>query len=434
MKLGEGTKARALIANLRSGDLSGEEYITSLRTHFELTEPKVLAFLPEKKRFKRLQADAKRQLKLNGSKRPALYNIPVGIKDIFQVEGFTTRAGSKLPERLIQGEEAKSVKRLKSAGALVMGKTVSTEFAYFAPGPTMNPHNPEHTPGGSSSGSAAAVAAGLVPLALGTQTIGSVIRPAAFCGVVGFKPCWGRISTAGVIPLSPFLDHVGTFANSVWLTKQAAKVLIGNWRKGYSHKDRPIIGIPDGDYLQKADKEMLTHFWEKVEQLKQAGYEVRKRKLIDDYDELANRHTLILDAEAAKVHKEWHRFHSEKYHKRTREMIERGLAISSTTLDEQRNLALQFMQTVRSLMEIHDIDLWIAPAAQGAAPKGLDSTGSPVMNLPWTQASLPVLGLPTGMNEQGLPLGIQFIGNIGGDEALLDWGMDLEAIFRDSST
>ncbi len=141
--------------------------------------------------------------------RPPLFGIPIGIKDIFHVNGFSTHAGSRLPPKQLMGEEAKCVSDLKKAGALILGKTVTTEFAYFEPGPTMNPHNPNHTPGGSSSGSAAAVAAGLCPLALGSQTIGSIIRPASFCGVVGYKPSYDRISRDGVIPVSPSLDHIG---------------------------------------------------------------------------------------------------------------------------------------------------------------------------------------------------------------------------------
>ena len=431
MNLSQGTKTKALLAGLQSVDIKLKEHIDSLEEHFIVTEPQVHAFLAEKERFRRIRRESKKLAKLNGgSEKIPLFGIPVGIKDIFHVDGFQTRAGSRLPKNLLQGDEADSVKRLRKAGALIMGKTVTTEFAYFSPGPTRNPHNLEHTPGGSSSGSAAAVGAGIVPLAIGTQTIGSVIRPASFCGVVGFKPCYARISTEGVIPLSPFLDHVGTFSNSVWLTKIAAKVLIVNWRGKVTMKNRPILGIPGGDYLERADKKMLGHFWEKVEVLKRSGYVVRERNLFPDYEEIAARNSLILAAEAAIVHAEWFRFHSEKYHERTRQLIQSGMAISQDSLKKAREIAFKFGQRIRSLMEIHAIDLWMAPAAAGPAPKGLDSTGDPVMNMPWTQSGLPVLGLPTGKSAEGLPLGIQFIGDLGRDEELLEWGLDLEEIFQ----
>ena len=158
--------------------------------------------------------------------------MPVGVKDIFHAAGFETRAGSQLPPELLTGPEADAVGRLRAAGCLILGKTVTTEFAYYEPEPTRNPHNLAHTPGGSSSGSAAAVAAGLAPLALGTQTIGSVIRPAAFCGIVGFKPSYGRISPEGLIFFSPSLDHVGLFTQDVAGMSLAAAVLCENLGAG----------------------------------------------------------------------------------------------------------------------------------------------------------------------------------------------------------
>ena len=428
MKIAEGTKAKALLANLREGDFSSKEYLGSLETHFNLTEPKVLAFLEEEGRFARLRAEAKRLESRNGGLRPALFGMPVGVKDIFQAKGFATRAGSKLPEKVLQGDEAESVRRLRAAGALVMGKTVTTEFAYFAPGPTMNPHNPAHTPGGSSSGSAAAVAAGLTPLALGTQTIGSVIRPAAFCGVVGFKPSYGRIPTEGVIPLSPSLDHVGSFAMSVWLSKEAASVLLDEWRGDLGEVKRPVLGIPEGDYLERADAETRRRYWQVVEALKKAGYDVRRRRLFPNYDEIAERHARILEAEAARVHADWYRFHSQAYDRRTREMIERGMGISEAELEAAKREAGYFSNTISTIMDIDDIDVWVSPAAPGPAPKGLDSTGDPVMNLPWTQAGLPSLGLPMGKAANGLPLGVQFVADYGKDEELLCWGMELEKV------
>ena len=205
--------------------------IDQLEDHFNKREPEVLAFLPEAGRFDRLRREARQLLDRypQPDQRPLLFGVFIGVKDIFRVDGFPTRAGSRLPPDLFAGEEAESVTRLRQAGALILGKTVSTEFAYFAPGPTRNPHHLQHTPGGSSSGSAAAVAAGLCPVALGTQTIGSIIRPAAFCGVVGYKPSYDRISRSGVIPLSPSLDHVGLFAADVEDVKRCAQLLIGEW-------------------------------------------------------------------------------------------------------------------------------------------------------------------------------------------------------------
>ena len=201
----------ATLAALRSGELDLRQRLDEVAAHFDEREARVLSLMPEPNRFERLHRDAEALLAQyrEPASRPALFGALLGVKDVFRVDGFETRAGSRLPPSTFAGPEASSVTRLRHAGALLLGKTVSTEFAYFAPGPTRNPHDPERTPGGSSSGSAAAVGAGLCDATLGTQTIGSVTRPASFCGVVGFKPSFGRVPTDGIIPLAPGLDHVG---------------------------------------------------------------------------------------------------------------------------------------------------------------------------------------------------------------------------------
>ncbi|MEE9278250.1 MAG: amidase family protein, partial [Dehalococcoidia bacterium] len=201
------------VAALRSGSLSLPELIEEVCARMGAVEPQVRAVLPERGRRERLlrEAEALARRYPDPGGRPVLFGALVGVKDIFAVEGFEMRAGSALPPELFAGDEAESVRRLRAAGALVLGKTVNTEFAFSDPGATANPHNPAHTPGGSSSGSAAAVAAGIAALALGSQTVGSVIRPASFCGVVGVKPSYGRIPYDGVLYFSESMDHVGFF-------------------------------------------------------------------------------------------------------------------------------------------------------------------------------------------------------------------------------
>jgi Asp-tRNA(Asn)/Glu-tRNA(Gln) amidotransferase A subunit family amidase len=234
--------------------------IDRLEERFAEVEPGILAFVPEEGRFSRLRREADELLARypETEERPPLCGVLLGVKDIFHVEGLPTRAGSRLPLEELAGPEAAVVASLKAAGALVVGKTVSTEFAYFAPGPTRNPHAPDHTPGGSSSGSAAAVAAGLCQLALGTQTIGSISRPAAFCGIVGYKPTHERISREGVIPLSPSLDHVGLLAPDVPGLAAPAELLCQDWRPGVKSSDRPVLGVPEGRYLERATPEGLA--------------------------------------------------------------------------------------------------------------------------------------------------------------------------------
>jgi Asp-tRNA(Asn)/Glu-tRNA(Gln) amidotransferase A subunit family amidase len=404
------------------------ERIDELEARFETEEPRVMAFLPEDDRFGRLraQADALLQRYPSSAARPALFGELAGVKDIFQVDGFTTRAGSALPTEELQGPEAESVSRLKGAGALIVGKTVTTEFAYFSPGPTRNPHNLAHTPGGSSSGSAAAVAAGLATLALGTQTIGSIIRPASFCGVVGLKPSYDRISRSGVIPLAPSLDHVGFFSRTVAEARRIASVLYKDWHKRPPARARPGLGIPFSAYLLNIDEVGLVHFAAVCRLLAGAGYAIRPVIVMRDFEKIRARQNLILSAEAARVHAAWFAKYSTRYALKTAELIRSGQHITEAelldALQGQKALTAEF----QAAMATHDIDLWIAPATVGSAPRGLESTGDPAMNLPWTQAGMPAINLPSGKSGTGLPMGLQVIAAPGQDEALLDWAEEIE--------
>ena len=418
-----------LIEDMRSGQLLLPDFLSQVEARFLEREPNVLALLPEENRFTRLHDDADTLLLAYPDliKRPILFGALVGVKDIFQVEGFITQAGSRLPSNLLQGAEAASVTRLQEVGALIFGKTVTTEFAYFFPGPTRNPHNSEHTPGGSSSGSAAAVAAGFCHLALGTQTIGSIVRPAAFCGVVGFKPTYDRISREGVIPLSPSLDHIGFFIPDVETAKHAASVLIGDWRLETTDR-KPTLGISEGPYLASASDYALTCFNAICDSLTQAGYELRRVPVMDDFQEIRDRHDVIMSAEAAEVHTDWFMQHQDLYSPKFTELIKRGQSITSPQLKDAFTARDAFRDQMTQTMNDNQIDLWICPPAVGPAPKGLDSTGDPVLCLPWTQIGFPAINLPAGKNDEGLPMGLQLVGKWNTDEALLAWAKDIEKI------
>lgn len=426
--------ANELAQEFRTGSLSVSDYLDQLEGYFNEREPGVISFLPEEGRFDRLrqQAQALALKWPDALLRPPLFGIPVGVKDIFQVEGFTTYAGSNLPPAELQGEEASSVTALRQAGALILGKTVTTEFAFFGPGPTRNPHNPAHTPGGSSSGSAAAVGGGLAPLALGTQTIGSVIRPASFCGCVGFKPTYERISRAGVIPLSPSFDHVGIFANNVTSISLVAGVVCRNWRPETASARWPVLGIPRGPYLEWASPEMLAHFRLVCSRLADAGYIFKSVDVMPDFAEIRERHYLITAADAARVHKNWFPRYRDLYHPRTMELLERGQGVSETALSDALRARAQFSSDIQSLMSRVGVDLWVTPAAIGSAPAGLESTGDPVMNLPWSQSGQPAINLPVGVDAHGLPLGLQLVAQSNHDESLLGWARDLEKVLRAS--
>jgi Asp-tRNA(Asn)/Glu-tRNA(Gln) amidotransferase A subunit family amidase len=424
--------SHSLMEDLRSGQLLLPDFLAQIEGRFAEREPAILAFLPEEDCFTRLYGDAE-SLVLSYPdliKRPLLFGALVGVKDIFHVEGFNTQAGSRLPSDLLQGEEAKSVTRLKEAGALIFGKTVTTEFAYFSPGPTRNPHNPEHTPGGSSSGSAAAVAAGFCHLALGTQTIGSIIRPASFCGVVGLKPNYDRISREGVIPLSPSLDHVGFFVPDVESAIDGARVLYRDWDEPTQPLKKPGLAIPDGPYLQSTSEESLAHFENVCKLLENAGYELQHIQVMADFAEIRARHDVIMSAEAAKVHADWFREYEDLYSMKFTELIRRGQQITEDQLQNALSARDSFRAEIRRTFLDHNIDLWISPSTTGPAPKGLKSTGDPVMNLPWTQAGLPALNLPVGKDQDGLPLGLQMVGNWYKDESLLFWAKDLEKALK----
>ncbi|MEJ3654414.1 amidase [Actinomycetes bacterium KLBMP 9759] len=348
-----------------------------------------------------------------------LHGLPVGVKDIFGVDGLPTGAGTALPHVLFDGPEATAVSRLRAAGAVVLGKTVTTEFAFVAPGPTRNPRNPAHTPGGSSSGSAAAVAAGIVPLAIGTQTVGSVLRPAAFCGVAAFKPGYGRVPTDGVVANAPSFDTVGAFAADLDVLEAATAVLCDGWVR--APVDRPaVLGVPVGPYLAQVDPVALAVFEECVGKLAAAGHTVLRVPMLADIADVRVRHYRINLFEFARGHAEWFDAHLGSYRPATVELIRDGRSVPvadyRAALEQREAFARQLAERTRA----EGVDVWVSPSALGPAPVGLASTGDAAMNLPWTQARMPVLGLPAGALG-GLPLGIQFAGGVGTDEQLMGW-------------
>ncbi len=412
----------AILQDLRRGNLSLFDYLEALERRFLQLEPTVLAFVPEENRFDRLREEGDALLKAfpHPDDRPPLFGLPMGVKDIFHIDGFPTRAGSKIPPETLSGNEAACVTQMKRLGALVFGKCVTTEFAYFAPGPTRNPHNPSHTPGGSSSGSAAAVAAGIVPFAFGTQTIGSINRPASYCGVVGFKPTYDRISKSGVIPLAPSVDHVGFFTPDTATALHIAPFLVHQWSPPGACQ-KPTLGVPLGPYLEHAEGEMAHHFAGVCLNLEAAGYLVKRIAVMEDFEDIAQRHKQLVAVEAARTHETWYAEFGPLYHPKTVALIEQGQKVSPQDYTQALEGRHRLAEELTSTMDNAGIDLWLSPAATGAAPQGLESTGDPVMNLPWTHAGFPTLTIPSGVNEAGLPVGIQIAAHRMDDERMLRW-------------
>jgi Asp-tRNA(Asn)/Glu-tRNA(Gln) amidotransferase A subunit family amidase len=423
-------------AALHTDELDLLSYINQLCDRIDASEPHIQALLPETGRRARLLHEAQKlQMRFpDPASRPSLFGIPVGIKDIFRVDGFPTRAGSQLPVELFKGPESDCVRALRSAGALILGKTATTEFAYFEPGPTRNPRNLDYSPGGSSSGSAAAVAARFCPLAIGTQTIGSTIRPAAFCGVVGFKSSYGRIPMTGGILCSETFDHVGIFTLDVAGMQLAASRLCRNWHKVEKQipADLPTLGVPEGPYLAQASAEGLVAFEQQLALLQKAGCTVRHVKVLEEIDTINRQHSRLVFAEMAHVHFEWFTHYESLYRPRTASAIREGREVSAEELSVLRDSPAKLRPALESQMAQASIDVWVCPSAQGPAPKGITSTGSPLMNLPWTHAGMPAISLPAGHAANGLPLGLQCVGAYMADESLLEWAVPLAKIICES--
>ena len=421
-------------AALRNGEAELIAHVQTVCDRIDAEDPLIQALLPEPARRQRLTREAEALLARfpDPARRPSLFGLLVGVKDFFRVDGFPTKAGSKLPAALFEGAESKVVTLLKQNGALVAGKTVTTEFAYFQPGPTRNPRNPEHTPGGSSSGSAAGVAAGFFPLALGTQTIGSVIRPAAFCGIIGFKPSYDRIPTSEMLFFSKSVDHVGLFSQDVATMRLACSALCDSWEdsKGAPPQGLPALAVPDGPYLDEAEEAGRQHFEATLDRLAAEGFRIERIPFFPDYADLNRSHRRLTAVEVAQVHKQWYREYSDRYSVHMHEIMRTGATISDEERDDIRADQLRLRHAMEEALLSAGADLWVAPAATGPAPLGIHATGNPIMNLPWTNAGVPALSIPTGETEDGLPLAVQFCAPFGADERLLAWGEAIEALVR----
>jgi Asp-tRNA(Asn)/Glu-tRNA(Gln) amidotransferase A subunit family amidase len=422
------TEAARLI---RDGIITSEQLVGACLTRIREVDPQVQAWAFFDPDYALAQARAADQFRLSGAPIGPLHGVPVGIKDIFDTADMPTECGSVLYAGRTPSRDATVTALLRAAGAVIMGKTVTTEFAYFSPGKTRNPHNPEHTPGGSSSGSAAAVAASMVPLALGSQTNGSTIRPAAYCGVIGFKPTHGLISRYGALALSRTLDHVGLFANSLddvaLLTQQIV---------GYDQNDpdtRPRARVPYAEvaaeepplapmfafiktpHWQRADEETREGFAEIIEHL---GSQVEEVELFPSAGDAWQWHQSIMSAEMAyNLEREW-RTGGALLSEQLRSQIERGREVRATDYLS----ALGRIKSVNdNFIELFEqrYDAILTPAAPGAAPKGLASTGDPSFCTLWTLCGMPALTLPLLQSRAGMPLGVQLVGPRYGDARLL---------------
>jgi Asp-tRNA(Asn)/Glu-tRNA(Gln) amidotransferase A subunit family amidase len=379
-------------------------------------EPTLHALVPEPDRRGRVGTELAAPDRPRGG---ALDAVAVGVKDLIQVDGLPTQAGSTLPPEALAGPQARVIDRLRAAGAVVLGKTRMTEFAFQAPAATTNPRGQAHTPGGSSSGSAAAVAAGYTPLALGTQTVDSIVTPAAYCGVVGFKPSHGRVPVDGVVPFAPSADHLGLLAADIDMVLRAAPVIDDGWVP-VPPIDAPRVAVPIGPYLQLVDDLALAEFRSTIAQLSAAGWTVEEVPALDDIDAVVADHRRLIAAEFAHVHRAWFERFGDRYRPRTAALIEEGRTVAPREAELSRVRAAVLSDRLSDALAAVEADAWVAPAATGAAPRGLDAIGAAVMSLPRTSAHLPAVTHPAGASTNGLPFGLQLIGRPDGDEALME--------------
>lgn len=414
---------------ITNGQISSEEYISACLDRIAAVDPEVRAFHHCDRDDALMQARALDERRRNGKPTGPLHGIPVGIKDIFDTADYPTECGTPLLKGRHPTRDSTAVARLRAAGAVIIGKTVTTECAYFHPGPTRNPRDLERTPGGSSSGSAAAVAAGMVPLAIGSQTNGSVIRPAAFCGIYGFKPSHGMISRHGALTLSRALDHVGVFARTLPDAALLLEVLAG-----YDEGDPDTRPVATPGFLDtwaedppveprlafvrtpmwgKADVETRTVF-EKL--TKRLGACVETVDLPDSFAAAWEDHRAIMATDMAHNLGALVDRGGEASSSMLREIVAEGGKTPAVRYLAARDNAKRYAAGIGKLFDEYDAIL--TPATTGVAPKGT-ATGNPVFCSLWTLVGLPALSLPLLSGESGMPLGVQIVGAADDDARLL---------------
>ena len=415
---------------IRDGLISSEDLVSACLEHIDRLEEKVQAWAFVDHDLAIKQARAADLVLQEGKTLGPLHGVPVGIKDIFDTREMPTEDGTVLHSGRQPTEDATVIIRLKQAGAVILGKTVTTELAVFAPGKTRNPHDLERTPGGSSSGSAAAVAAGMVPLAIGTQTNGSMIRPASFCGVYGYKPTYGLIPRHLVLQQSRSLDQVGVFARSVGDAALVAESLIGfdEHDPDTSIQARPALFRTQAEEVPITPKFAFVKspVWEKADESTRAafgelfaelGEKAEEIELPADFNEAHEQHRLIMEADLARSFAPEYQRGRQQLSDILVEMIERGQKISAVEYNNAVGNIPQLYQNFEKIFDWNDVI--ITPATIGEAPVGLGSTGSPIFCTIWTLCGMPAITLPLLQGESGMPLGVQLVGPRGDDARLL---------------
>jgi Asp-tRNA(Asn)/Glu-tRNA(Gln) amidotransferase A subunit family amidase len=417
-----------MVQSLKKGEITSEELVKSYIEQIKKKEKEVEAWEFFDQELVLAQAKKLDELHQSG-KHGDLHGIPVGIKDIFDTENMPTIDGTEIHKKNPSWNDCTVVSKLKQAGAIIMGKTVTAELAYYSPGKTKNPHDTTRTPGGSSSGSAAAVASHMVPLAVGSQTNGSVIRPASYCGVVGYKPTKGLISRHLVLQISRALDQVGIFSNSIEDAALISEQLIGHDKQDpdtslnprpkllAASKQKPpmepLLAYVKLPFMNKLDEDVKEGFKEIKDELKGKVDEI---ELPEGFAGIPDWHKIIMESDMARSFSKEYEKSKNKLSDQIVEAIERGMKYTSV----EYNNALSKIDVANTYFNqfFHDYDAILTPSACDEAPKGLKSTGNPIFCTIWTYCGMPCISLPLLKGKNGLPVGVQLVSSLFDDERL----------------
>ena len=392
---------------IQKGSLSPLEYTQELLAHIDAVEPQVHAWTTIDRdavlaEARQLEAEARRK-----QFRGPLHGIPIGVKDIFYTRNLRTTMGTSAFADFIPAYDASVVKKLRHAGAIILGKCVTTVLIFLDPGPTRNPWNTNHTPGGSSSGSAASVAARMCPASIGSQTVGSVGRPGAYNGVVSMMPTQSRVSMEGAFPLAWSLDHVGLFSRAVSdlqpLLESLSDSSLPGHRKTSPRKFR--IGIVRGFFYNKTDDETRQQLDGLASKLASTGFHVEEASMPSIFDLHQPILRTIVRSEAATVHSKLILDKPDAYGPKLRDLVQLGKLIEATDYLRARRMRRHYQREMTRLFD--HFDVLLTPAAPGPAPDGIGATGDPVMQAAWTLADFPTMTLPLALASNGMPLGVQ---------------------------
>jgi Asp-tRNA(Asn)/Glu-tRNA(Gln) amidotransferase A subunit family amidase len=405
----------AAVEAIRRGATTAEDLVDACLARIAATDGDLQAWVTVDAEAARAEARSRDERRRAGGAMGPLHGVPVGVKDIMDVAGMPTTAGAPPFAHRHPDRDAALVARLRAAGAVIVGKTVATQFAFKDPAVTRNPWSREHTPGGSSSGSAAAVAARHVPAAIGTQTIGSILRPAAFCGVVGLKGTHGEMPLDGVVPLAPSLDHGGPLARSVGDIALLESVLLGR-PLGVPAVDAPRVVAPP-ELLALADPPLRTNLEAAFASFEAAGAIVVRRPLPVPLDAVLDAGWTVLEAEAAAQHRSMFAAHAAEYAPQIAALVAAGLDVGPVALARAQEERAAFRRAIEPWLS--SFDALVSPVAPGPAPRRGEGTGDPTLCAPWSYAGVPSIAIPTGLDPDGLPFAIQLVASPDGLDRLL---------------